>query len=249
MDESDGTGSDVSASTRPKLIAPEAFTHSSKDSPRPESNASNVSSGTVVSALDASHNSVDDSVMSSVTSKLSESTKSSIQEAASQNFYSQASGVLTPTSLPLPGTPPFSVAPDPTAVPIPNFKSSPVSPMINDKVPKQSPGGTLEGLGKSIDDEVPGEETEQDSESEDRAATPVAEIMVEETEQVEGRSPASVGKDPIAVTEMSKSESSESDGKVLKLLFSSLLFSALLFSALLFSAPLCLLSASSLLSS
>lgn len=201
LDESDAA-SDSSASTKPKLIAPDAFTHHVS---RPESNASNVSSGTLVSALEASQNSVDESVISSVTSRLSDSTKSSTQETAPQNFYGPPSGILTPTSLPLPATPPFSIAPDATTVPIPSFKSSPITPKNTESMFQPSPRG-----GSGLDAEAR-EGKEEESDGEERSLTPVADVTVEESEQTE--SPASVGKDPIAVTKVVKSESTESDGK------------------------------------
>ncbi|XP_031552584.1 enhancer of mRNA-decapping protein 4-like isoform X2 [Actinia tenebrosa] len=205
LDESDAA-SDTSASTRPKLIAPDAFTHTTKDASRPESNASNVSSGTLVSALEASQNSVEESVMSSVTSRLSDSTRSSTQETVPQNFFGQPSSVLTPTSLPLPATPPFSLAPDAAAVPIPTFKSSPITPKNTETLFHPNPRG--DGLGLDVEAK---EERAEDSDGEERSLTPVADVTVEGSEQAEEPSPASVGKDPIAVTKVTKSESTESD--------------------------------------
>lgn len=124
-----------------------------------------------------------------------------------QNFYVQPSGVLTPTSLPLPATPPFSIAPDATAVPIPTFKSSPIPPKNTETLFQPSPRGAL-----GLDTEAK-EGKAEDSDGEERSLTPVAGVTVEGSEQTEEQSPASVGKDPIAVTKVTKSESTESDGK------------------------------------
>ena len=125
VEESNGMSDSVSA-RRPKLITPDAFTHSaSKHSYRPESSNSNGSSVTSVSALNLSQHSVDDILNSSASSRLSESTlRSSMQDGTPQSSFVDESHVMTPTSLPLPQTPPAHSAPDASSVPIPTFHST-----------------------------------------------------------------------------------------------------------------------------
>ena len=108
--------------SRAKLITPEAF--ASKGSPRPEAVSSSAgSSVTMVSGLNNSQVSVDELLGSSVSSRLSDTTVRSSNSATTQGSFVHESGILTPTSLPLPGSP--TLAPDPSAIPIPNFQSSP----------------------------------------------------------------------------------------------------------------------------
>ena len=49
----------------------------------------------------------------------------SSSSATPQGSFTQESGLLTPTSLPLPPSPTVINAPDPTSVPVPSFRSSP----------------------------------------------------------------------------------------------------------------------------
>ncbi|XP_078367719.1 enhancer of mRNA-decapping protein 4-like isoform X2 [Oculina patagonica] len=110
---------------RTKLITPEAFANTaSRGSPRPEAvSSSGGSSVTMVSGLNNSQVSVDELLGSSVSSRLSDTTVRSSNSATPQGSFAHDSGLLTPTSLPLPGSP--TQAPDPSSVPIPNFQSSP----------------------------------------------------------------------------------------------------------------------------
>ena len=117
--------SDGPLPARTKLITPEAFANTaSRGSPRPEAvSSSGGSSVTMVSGLNNSQVSVDELLGSSVSSRLSDTTVRSSNSATPQGSFAQDSGLLTPTSLPLPGSP--TQAPDPSAIPIPNFQSSP----------------------------------------------------------------------------------------------------------------------------
>ena len=137
---------EVEATTKPKLITPDAFTHtSSKRGARPDSANSTGSSVTIVTAVNTSQPSVDDHTASSISSNLSDSTlKSSMEETPQSSFAMDESPVMTPTSLPLPMTPvvgapgsmtstslplpmtpPAQVAPDPSVIPMPAFQSTP----------------------------------------------------------------------------------------------------------------------------
>lgn len=110
---------------RAKLITPEAFKNTaSRGSPRPEAISSSGSSVTMVSGLNNSQGSVDELLGSSVSSRLSDTTIRSSGSGTPQGSFAQDSG-LTPTSLPLPPSPTVMLAPDPSAIPIPNFRSSP----------------------------------------------------------------------------------------------------------------------------
>lgn len=125
---------------RAKLITPEAFKNSSsRISSRPEAISSSGSSVTMVSRLNNSQGSVDDLLGSSASSRLSDSTIRSSNSATPQGSFHDSGGILTPTSVPLPPSPTVMGAPDPSAVPIPNFRSSPQGrPMQNETSPKSS---------------------------------------------------------------------------------------------------------------
>ena len=86
---------------------------------------SSGSSVTIVSGLNNSQGSVDELLGSSVSSRLSDTTIRSSNSVTPQGSFAQESGILTPTSLPLPPSPTVMSAPDPSSVPIPNFRSSP----------------------------------------------------------------------------------------------------------------------------
>ena len=120
---------------RTKLITPEAFANSvSRNSPRPEAvSSSGGSSATMVSGLNDSQVSVDELLGSSVSSRLSDTTVRSSNSATPQGSFTHDSGLLTPTSLPLPASPTVTQAPDPSAIPIPNFQSSPQPGSIQSK--------------------------------------------------------------------------------------------------------------------
>ena len=125
---------------RAKLITPEAFKNSSsRISSRPEAISSSGSSVTMVSRLNNSQGSVDDLLGSSASSRLSDSTIRSSNSATPQGSFQDSGSILTPTSVPLPPSPTVMGAPDPSAVPIPNFRSSPRGgPMQNETSPKSS---------------------------------------------------------------------------------------------------------------
>lgn len=125
---------------RAKLITPEAFKNTvSRGSPRPEGMNSSGSSVTMVSGLNNSQGSVDELLGSSVSSRLSDTTIRSSNSATPQGSFAQDSGLRTPTSLPLPPSPTSMHAPDPRAVPIPHFQSSPRgSTTQNETSPKSS---------------------------------------------------------------------------------------------------------------
>ena len=120
---------------RTKLITPEAFANSvSRGSPRPEAlGSSSGSSVTMVSGLNNSQVSVDELLGSSVSSRLSDTTVRSSNSATPQGSFTHDSGLLTPTSLPLPASPTVIQALDPTAVSIPNFQSSPHPGSVRNK--------------------------------------------------------------------------------------------------------------------
>lgn len=120
---------------RTKLITPEAFANSvSRSSPRPEAvSSSGGSSVTMVSGLNNSQVSVDELLGSSVSSRLSDTTVRSSNSATPQGSFTHDSGLLTPTSLPLPASPTVSQAPDPSAIPIPHFQSSPHPGSVQNK--------------------------------------------------------------------------------------------------------------------
>lgn len=127
--------------TRAKLITPEAFTNTaSRGSPRPEAlGSSGGSSVTMVSGLNNSQASVDELLGSSVSSRLSDTTVRSSNSATPHGSFIHDSGLLTPTSLPLPPSPTITQAPDPSAIPIPNFRSSPRAvPVQNEPSPISS---------------------------------------------------------------------------------------------------------------
>lgn len=198
IDESDGQSVEISSpSIRPKLFTPEAFSQSIKDRARPESNTSNISSATLVSPLNSSQNFIEDSVTSSVTSKLSDSTsKSSTQVESPRHFFDKNTGILTPTSLPLPGTPPFSSsAPDPTLVPIPTFSTAQMSP--RDTTTVHSPTSTFDDVQVEDDKEL----------GERELITPTQ----ESNDRREMQSPVSSKKEPLPVTNMGKLPSLEGD--------------------------------------
>lgn len=120
---------------RTKLITPEAFANSvSRSSPRPEAvSSSGGSSVTMVSGLNNSQVSVDELLGSSASSRLSDTTVRSSNSATPQGSFTHDSGLLTPTSLPLPASPTVSQAPDPSAIPIPHFQSSPHPGSVQNK--------------------------------------------------------------------------------------------------------------------
>lgn len=120
---------------RTKLITPEAFASSiSRGSPHPEAvSSSGGSSVTMVSGLNNSQVSVDELLGSSVSSRLSDTTVRSSNSATPQGSFTHDSGLLTPTSLPLPASPTVTQSPDPSAVPIPNFQSSPHPGSVQNK--------------------------------------------------------------------------------------------------------------------
>ena len=120
---------------RTKLITPEAFVNSvSRGSPRPEAiSSSGGSSVTMVSGLNNSQVSVDELLGSSVSSRLSDATARSSNSATPQGSFTHDSGLLTPTSLPLPASPTVTQALDPGAIPIPSFQSSPHPGSVQNK--------------------------------------------------------------------------------------------------------------------
>ena len=120
---------------RTKLITPEAFANSvSRGSPRPEAvSSSGGSSVTMVSGLNNSQVSVDELLGSSVSSRLSDTTVRSSNSATPQGSFTHDSGLLTPTSLPLPASPTVTQAPAPSAIPMPNFQSSPHPGSVQNK--------------------------------------------------------------------------------------------------------------------
>lgn len=120
---------------RAKLLTPEAFANSvSRSSPHPEAvSSSGGSSVTMVSGLNNSQVSVDELLGSSVSSRLSDATVRSSNSATPQGSFTHDSGLLTPTSLPLPASPTVTQAPDRSAIPIPNFQSSPHPGSVQNK--------------------------------------------------------------------------------------------------------------------
>ena len=78
----------------------------------------------MVSGLSNSQASVDELLGSSVSSRLSDTTGRSSNSATPQGSFAHESGLLTPTSLPLPQSP-LTQAPDPSEIPMLNFQSTP----------------------------------------------------------------------------------------------------------------------------
>lgn len=129
---------------RTKLITPQAFESTvSQGSPHPEAvNSSSGSSITLISGLNNSQASVDELLGSSVSSRLSDSTVKSSNSATPQGSFSHENGILTPTSLPLPQSP-VTLTPNPSAIPILNFQSSPQMASVQNT---QSPTSSFEPL-------------------------------------------------------------------------------------------------------
>lgn len=122
---------------RAKLITPEAFKNSvSRGSSRTDAVSSSGSSVTMVSGLNNSQGSVDELLGSSVSSRLSDTTIRSSNSVTPHGSY-HSSGILTPTSLPLPPSPTILNTPEGGSVPVPHFQSSPHGgPTQNETIPR-----------------------------------------------------------------------------------------------------------------
>ncbi|RMX51313.1 hypothetical protein pdam_00004685 [Pocillopora damicornis] len=129
---------------RTKLLTPQAFASTAlQGSTHPEAvNSSNGSSITMISGLNNSQASVDELLGSSVSSRLSDTTVRSSNSATPQGSLAHESGILTPTTLPLPQSP-VTPTSNPSAIPILNFQSSPQMASVQNT---QSPASSFEPL-------------------------------------------------------------------------------------------------------
>ena len=129
---------------RTKLLTPQAFASTAlQGSTHPEAvNSSNGSSITMISGLNNSQASVDELLGSSVSSRLSDTTGRSSNSATPQGSLAHESGILTPTTLPLPQSP-VTPTSNPSAIPILNFQSSPPMASVQNT---QSPASSFEPL-------------------------------------------------------------------------------------------------------
>ncbi|XP_048577048.1 enhancer of mRNA-decapping protein 4 isoform X2 [Nematostella vectensis] len=218
VDESDPGPPDTPGSSHHKLITPDAFT---KGSSRPESMTSSI---TTVSAL-PNASGVDMPLDGSVSSNLSDTTvKSSLAESLRDTPRSSFSDnrVLTPTSLPLPPTPPSQPPPEvPTSQAHPDKRSlSPTSlPIPDTPLLSAAPDASMVPIPKFqslLDDQT---------NSEDDIAGLSSEISNNKKEEgggLEGTtqrqsvssSTSSTPKEPIPIKEVLAMDSSSSEGAV-----------------------------------